>query len=250
MDALFILKKVVGELMNPLSIGIFLSIFGLVGLYLGRYRMAKFLLTFSLLWIALFSYGPVSDMLLRPLEKSHPALIQTPVNIDYVLVLGNGHKSDACLPITTELDPTAVIRLNEGIRHYNNLGDAKLVVSGYAGLHDKSCHAQMQKRLAMALGVDKDEIITFDTPKDTREEAVAMKKLVGTKPFILVTTASHMPRAYKIFTKEGLSPIAAPTDYHVRGESEWLHMPRGDALRGSDIAFHEYYGLIWEWIRR
>jgi uncharacterized SAM-binding protein YcdF (DUF218 family) len=250
MDMLFIVKKVVGELMSPLSIGLIVATLGLFSLFLSRYRVAKVLLLFSLLWIALFSYGPVSNALLKPLENHHPALLKTPVGIDYVLVLGNGHKTDACLPITTELDPTAVIRLSEGIRHYNKLGNAKLVVSGYAGLYDKNCHAQMQKRLAIALGVDAADIITFNTPKDTQEEAEAMKKLSGTKPFILVTTASHMPRAYEIFKKQGLNPIAAPTDYHARGTSEWLHMPKGDALRGSDIAFHEYYGLIWEWIKQ
>ena len=236
--------------MNPLSIGLIFATFGLISLFLSRYRVAKIILPLSVIWIALFSYGPISDMLLKPLENRHSALLKTPVGVDYVLVLGNGHKTDVCLPITTELDPTAVIRLSEGIRHYNNLGDAKLVVSGYAGLYDKNCHAQMQKRLAIALGIPAEDIITFDTPKDTQEEALAMKKLAGVKPFILVTTASHMPRAYKIFTKLGLKPIAAPTDYHARGTSEWLHMPRGDALRGSDIAFHEYYGLIWEWIKQ
>ena len=239
-----------GELMNPLSIGLMVSVIGLLSLYLGRLKSAKALLTFALVWIAVFSYGPVSDQLLRPLENRYPALIETPVNVDYVLVLGNGHKTDECLPITTELDPTAVIRLNEGIRHYNRLPGSKLVLSGYAGLYDQNCHAQMQKRLAVALGVDADDIITFNTPKDTQQEAQAMKKLVGSRLFILVTTASHMPRAYGIFKKMGLHPIAAPTDYHVRGKSEWLHMPRGDALRGSDIAFHEYYGLIWEWLKR
>jgi len=250
MDALFLLKKIVGELMNPLSIGLMIAFLGLLALFFNRYRLAKFLLPFSLIWIATFSYGPVSDALLKPLENHHTALLETPVNVDYILVLGNGHKTDVCLPITTELDPTAVIRLSEGIRHYNKLGDAKLVVSGYAGLYDENCHAQMQKRLAIALGVPAGDIVTFDSPKDTYEEAEAMKKLTGTKPFILVTTASHMPRAFSIFTKLGLTPIAAPTDYHARGASEWLHMPRGDALRGSDIAFHEYYGLIWEWIKK
>ena len=249
MDSLFILKKVVGELMNPLSIGLIISIIGLLALLFNRQTIAKTLLPLAVVWIALFSYGPVSDALLKPLENKYPGLLNTPVNIDYVLVLGNGHKTDECLPITAELDPTAVIRLSEGIRHYNKLGDAKLVVSGYAGLYDENCHAQMQKRLAVALGVDAGDIITFDTPKDTQEEAEAMKRLTGKKPFILVTTASHMPRAYAIFTKMGLDPIAAPTDYHARGESEWLHMPRGESLRGSDIAFHEYYGLIWEWIK-
>ena len=250
MDTIFLLKKLVGELANPLSLGLFIALYGFIALFIGRIRVAKIVLPLSLLWIAFFSYGPVSDMLLRPLENKFPAMVVTPSDIKYVLVLGNGHKSDENLPITTQLDPTALIRLNEGIRHYRNLKDAKLVLSGYAGLYDPVPHAMMQQKMALALGVKGEDIILFVTPKDTIEEAEAMKKLVGDAPFILVTTASHMPRAYSIFASRKMSPIAAPTDYHVRGKSEWAHMPRGDALRGSDIAFHEYYGLLWNWIKQ
>ena len=249
MDMLFFLKKLVSELMNPLALGLLITLYGLIALYVGRISTAKKVLPFAFLWIALFSYGPVSDALLKPLESQYKALLKTPQNIQYVLVLGNGHKSDASLPITTQLDPTAVIRLNEGIRHYQNLKNTKLVLSGFKGLFDPTPHAVMQQKLAMALGVSSQDIIMFMKARDTEEEAIAMKKLIGKKPFILVTTASHMPRAYKIFKALGLHPIAAPTDFHVRGESEWLHMPRGEALRGSDIAFHEYYGTVWNWLK-
>jgi len=249
MDMLFLLKKLVGELANPLSFGLIMALYGFIALFIGRLRIAKRVLPFAVLWIAFFSYGPVSDMLLRPLESKFPALIETPKDVKYVLILGNGHKTDVNLPITTQVDPTALIRLSEGIRHFRNLEDATLVVSGYAGLYDPTPHAMMQKKLALALGMKEEDIKMFPTAKDTMEEAEAMKKLVGESPFILVTTASHMPRAYGIFASLGLHPIAAPTDYHVRGASEWVHMPRGDSLRGSDIAFHEYYGLLWNWIK-
>jgi uncharacterized SAM-binding protein YcdF (DUF218 family) len=108
----------------------------------------------------------------------------------------------------------------------------------------------MQKKMARSLGVDTDDIVMFETAKDTVEEAMMMKKIVGDKPFILVSSATHMPRAYKIFSSYGLNPIAAPTDYYAVGESEWVHMPNGNALEGSEKAFHEYYGLIWEWIKQ
>lgn len=249
LDTVFIAKKVVGEVMGPLSIGLMISFFGLIALYVERLRIAKQLLTLSFVWIALVSYGPASDILVKPLEQKFPALIETPVDVDYILVLGNGHHSDATLPITTQVSSTALIRLNEGIRHYNRLPDAKLIVSGYKGLSDPNTHASMQKRVALSLGIEADDIVMFDKAQDTVEEAEAMKKLVGKHPFILVTSATHMPRAYKIFTSLGLNPIAAPTDYHAVGESEWLHMPGGSSLKGSDKAFHEFYGLTWEWIK-
>ncbi len=248
-DAAFLVKKVASEVLGPLSIGLITASVGLIALYVGRLQIAKPLLTLSFLWIALVSYGPVSDMLVKPLEQKFPALIETPVEVNYILVLGNGHHSDASLPITTQVSSTALIRLSEGIRHYYRLPDAKLVVSGYSGVNDPNSHAVMQKKAAIALGLEADDILMFDEAQDTVEEAEAMKNLVGTEPFILVTSATHMPRAYKIFTSLGLNPIAAPTDYHAVGESEWLHMPRGDSLKGSDKAFHEFYGLTWEWIK-
>ncbi|MDA3945139.1 MAG: YdcF family protein [Helicobacteraceae bacterium] len=236
--------------MSPLSIGLLIALNGLTALYLERLRAAKQLLSLAFVWIALFSYGPISDMLVKPLEQTYPALIDTPVGIDYILVLGNGHKSDASLPISSQVNATALKRLSEGIRHYYRLPGSKLIVSGYNGLYDPNTHAAMQKKMARSLGVDTDDIVMFETAKDTVEEAMMMKKIVGDKPFILVSSATHMPRAYKIFSSYGLNPIAAPTDYYAVGESEWVHMPNGNALEGSEKAFHEYYGLIWEWIKQ
>ena len=248
-DTLFIVKKIAGELLGPLSIGLFVAAAGLVSLYIGRLKTAKILMPLAFIWIALLSYAPVSDLLLKPLERKYPALIETPVNIDYILVLGSGHDSDRALPVTSQISTTALTRLSEGIRHYNRLADVKLVVSGYGGT-DPHSHASMQKRAARALGVESDDIIMFESPKDTYEEATAMKSVAGDKPFILVTSASHMPRAFKIFKAQGLNPIAAPTDYQVRGESEWFEMPNGESLRDSDLAFHEYLGLAWEWVKQ
>lgn len=248
-DTAFALKKMFGALFAPMSIGLFVAAAGLYALYSGRLKIAKILLPLSFGWIFLLSYDPVSYLLLKPLERQYPALLETPQNIRYVLVLGSGHKSDERVPINTQVDPTALIRLSEGIRHYYNLHDAKLIVSGGRGLYDTDTHAAMQKRAALSLGLKGEDIVMFEKPKDTEEEAVAMKGLVGDEPFILVTSASHMPRAMTIFRHLGLDPIAAPTDYNARGRIRWRHMPNGEGLGRSEHAFHEYYGLIWQWIK-
>ncbi len=250
METTFILKKVVGEMLNPLSIGLIIAFIGVLALYGGRQRTAKFLLPFAFLWIALLSYGPISALLLNPLERQYPALLESPVGVDYILVLGNEHHTNKNLPITAQVSATAIVRLSEGIRHYQKLPGSTLVLSGYAGLEDENSHALMQKRLAVALGVDGRDIKMLTSPKDTQEEAEAMKKLVGNTPFILVTSASHMPRAMQLFNDLGMHPVAAPTDYHAQEKSSWLHMPRSDGLRSSGLAFHEYYGSIWNWIKR
>ncbi len=50
----------------------------------------------------------------------------------------------------------------------------------------------------------------LDLPKDTEEEAAAVKQAIGDAPFLLVTSASHLPRAMIFFQQEGLNPLPAP----------------------------------------
>ena len=80
--------------------------------------------------------------------------------------------------------------------------------------------------------------------KTTFEEAYYMKKRVGNKPFILVTSAYHMPRTIKLFQKAGLNPIAAPTDFNKNKESGFLTMLQSRQVQNIEHAWHEYLGML------
>lgn len=235
----------------PLPLGVALIILGLFFLYKNRLTKAKFTLTISVVWLFLISYSPVPDLLLYKLESKVPTLHTAPADIQYIYVLGGGHHTDKDQPITSQVVDTSVVRLSEGIRHYRQLqGKAKIIVSGYHGLYDPTEHAMMQKRLAIALGIDENDMILHLGTKDTQEEAQAGKKLLGSKPFILVTSASHMTRALKFFKKEGLHPIPAPTNH--LGNKKYLNYTdffSATALKKSHILFHEYLGLLWQKIK-
>jgi uncharacterized SAM-binding protein YcdF (DUF218 family) len=108
----------------------------------------------------------------------------------------------------------------------------------------------MQQRLALALGVKKEKTILSPEPRDTEEEAIAAKKLLGDRPFILVTSASHMARAMKFFHKEGLDPIAAPTNHLASIQyPDYIKFFSSEALEKSRIVFHELLGLVWQKIK-
>ncbi len=79
-------------------------------------------------------------------------------------------------------------------------------------------------------------------PRDTEEEAMNIRNIVGTEQFILITAAYHMPRALKLFKKHGLNPIVAPTNF-------LREFPNGRDLHKTEIAFHEYLGSIWNQIK-
>ena len=85
--------------------------------------------------------------------------------------------------------------------------------------------------------------------RDTADEAAAVRRMVGRDRFLLVTSAWHMARAMLIFEKAGLKPTPAPTGHLVKtgqGErSPGFYFPRTDNLRKSEIAVHEYLGILW-----
>ncbi len=232
----------------PLPLGVAFIVLGLILLYRNKLQKAKFVLFFSIVWFSLLSYTPFVDLFLEPLESRYPTLHQAPKEVKYIYVLGGGHATDESHPITSQVKESAVVRLNEGIRLYRQLhGHAKIIVSGNCGLYNNTSHAVMQEQLAIALGVQKEHIILLPGPRDTQEEAIAAKKLLGDEPFILVTSASHMTRAMKFFTQEGLTPIPAPTNHQVSIKpSNYIDVFSSHTFEKSGIVFHEVLGIVWQ----
>ncbi len=246
----FILKKIVSLFLMPLSIGIGLMILALIFLYLGKIKKTKYLLAISISWLFLFSYPPFVNPILHKLENNYPTLQKAPQNTKYIYVLGGGHATDDTQPITSQVNPTSVVRLIEGIRLLNQLDNVKLIVSGYSGLFDPTSHAIMQSRLAISLGIDKERIIILSSPKDTKEEALEAKRVIKDNPFILVTSASHITRAMKIFHSQNLYPIPAPTNHLTSIKIvKYSNILSTDTLLKSRIMFHEFIGMLWLKIR-
>lgn len=251
MPAGFILKKIIATLLMPLPISVVMIVAGLIFLLRNKKRMAVGTLVTAVAWISLLSYEPFASSLLHRLEYAYPPLLKAPQDIKYIYVLGGGHNSDSTLPITSQLDDDAIIRLTEAIRLYHQLQEKPtLIVSGYSGYYSVIPHAQMQNRLAIALGVDPDKIISLPEPMDTQAEAKAAKKLFDNKPFILVTSAFHMARAMRWFKQEGVSPIPAPTHHFTNSEEvPYYGIFSVYALQMSTIFIHENIGILWQKIK-
>jgi len=247
----FILKKFVATFLMPLPIAIALIALALYWMRKEKKKRAVAALSVAIIWLSLLSYAPISNYLLHHLESAYPALLQAPKNSRYIYVLGSGHNNDSTLPITSQVYDDAVIRLDEAIRLYIQLHKkAKIILSGYSGYYSDVPHALMQKKLALALGIDPGSLIVIPEPKDTQEEAIAAKKLIGKQPFIIVTSAFHMARAMRWFEKEGLHPIPAPT-HHMTSAREipYYGVFSAHALLQSTIFIHELIGIAWQKVK-
>ncbi len=100
------------------------------------------------------------------------------------------------------------------------------------------------------LGVPKEDIITVVTPKDTQEEAIAVKNIVKNEAFVLVTSAIHMKRAVMLFKKLGMNPILAPSGFWVkRVNHKLVNLPSVGNIMKISAALHEYFGIVWYKLR-
>ncbi len=252
---MFYLKKILAPLFFPIPLCLEIMALGLIFLWFTkRQKTGKALVTIGALLLALLSYEPVADWMVRPLEYRYPASQEMKAeinNIKWVVVLGGGHISDPELPITGQLGESSLARLVEGVRLKKRLPDARLLLSG-GGAFDPVPNARLMANLTAQLGVDKKDMVLETQSRDTKDEARHIKKMVGKDKFFLVTTASHMPRSMALFKKQGMKPIPAPTDFEVKetqGFSPAQFFPWADNLRKVELALHEYLGLAWAKIR-
>jgi uncharacterized SAM-binding protein YcdF (DUF218 family) len=81
----------------------------------------------------------------------------------------------------------------------------------------------------------------------TAEHAINLKPLVENSPFLLVTSAIHMPRAMRSFRRAGLNPIAYPVDFlAVDGNYGWTSfIPSVENLWKVNVALREYMALAF-----
>ncbi len=237
-------KQVVGAFATTLMFALLLLLAGGLLRWRGRTRLGGALLLVAIIGLYLCATGPVANAILRPLESRYPALgDEARPDIRYVVVLGSGYAPRPGAPVTAALEADGLARIIEGIRLLRQASSAQLIVSGGAA-EPRLASARGYARLAQSLGVEPARIIQLAVPRDTAEEAEQLAPLVGRQPFILVTSAYHMPRAMRLMQRAGLHPMPAPTAQLVLGGTglaAWL--PRAGNLGKTDRALHEYLGL-------
>lgn len=248
---IFLIKKLVANLVMPLPIAIFLIGLAILALKTHRRRLGFSLAATSAALVFLASWAPVADGLLRPLERAYPGVdvsnLSTDPMPDAIVVLGGGYVPEAGLPITAQLNETTLVRLAEALRvHHANPGVPLVLSGGSVRGRAPSAHGYLEA--VRALGVSPAELHVLDTPKDTGEEAAAVRELLGEGArIVLVTSASHMPRAVRLFTRAGVVTSPAPTGHLVvqPEQKNWDYwVPSASNLRKTERAIYEYLGWV------
>jgi uncharacterized SAM-binding protein YcdF (DUF218 family) len=212
----------------------------------GRCRIATVLLVAALAIVYFGAIGLVGNSLLASLERRYPPLPEGSLpSVAYIVVLGSGYSPRDGIPVTAAIDEDGLVRIAEGVRLVRRIGAAQLVVSGGAE-PDKTPPAIGYAKLAHDLGVADASLVVLNRPLDTGAEARSVAALIGEAPFILVTSAYHMPRAMRLMQRAGAHPIPAPTGQlaNESANNRWRNMlPTSAGLGKTERALHEYLGL-------
>ena len=200
--------------------------------------------------VYLLSTEFITSLLISPLEKKFiPPPQEVRNKCQIIVTLGGDIKRNVpFLDLKNDLHEDAFKRLIAAYKLYKEKA-RPIVVSGYSVMEQFS-EAKVMKNFLEYFGVPSRVIITEGHSRDTYENALRVKEIVGNKTICLITSAYHMERAIYLFSKVGIGKeqiIPIPVDYKESNSpfSVYKLLPRPYWFYISAKAIKEYVGLIF-----
>ncbi len=257
------LKRIVEALCQPLPFGAALLFVGFLLSWSRKHtRLGGCAMVLGPMIILLFGYPLVPGLLHRSLARRYqPMTTQTLRSIPaqtgnpmWVAVLCGGYVTNGSFAGGARLNDNSLARFVEGVRLYRQLPKGKVLLS-VGDLSNVSIQERLLDQLTETIGIPRQDVRLVAGATCTEEEAKRIRTIVGTAPFVLVTTDYHMPRAMMIFRTLGMNPVPAPvgqcgmTDHNKRFSPGCL-FPKAANLEAADGSLHEYLGIAWAELQR
>ena len=244
----FLASKAFAFFLTPSNL---LMVFGLTGLILVWFRQKRLgvsLISVALVGLAVAGWSPLGPALLMVLEERFPT-IKTPPAITGLVMLGGAVDIHITLARGSEAWNDQAERITAVAELANTFSKARIIVSGGAGHPDGLNESSITKQALVAMGLSDARLELETRSRNTCENAAQSLVLAAPKAgdvWLLVTSASHMPRAMACFRAANFSVVAYPVDYHTRGAEDLRRVQDSAAvgLADIDLAAHEWIGLI------
>jgi len=209
-----------------------------------------------LLFLAIFLYYLSSTpflpyFLLKNLEEDYsPPPQEEILKIKKVVVLTGRIYGEKDLSLEERFSRETLVRFLKALELKRKYPDKEIIFLGGSYEDKESRGASYLKELAEKFGY---KVKAIDAPLDTITSAKILKEYLlkeektADKPFLLLTSAYHLPRAVYLFKKEGLNPLPYPTNYHYKlcepSFSIWKLLPHDLYIDLTNRATHEYLAL-------
>jgi uncharacterized SAM-binding protein YcdF (DUF218 family) len=246
-------SKLFGLLLTASNLLIVAGLLGGLALLFRQRRLGRALLWGAAVGFVLLGFGPGDEILMRPLEDRfpRPVIESEPTGI---IVLGG-----TISPVTSMTRNAIALsqdgeRMSEAAALAHRYPSAVLVFSGATFGGEATMEASIAKRFFIGLGIEESRIILEPRSLSTAENAAFTRDLIMPQPgqrWLLVTSASHMPRAAGAFRRAGFPVIPYPVGFTTSGLPGDYWSIQTDALAGlvrADVALHEWIGLVAYWL--
>jgi len=228
--------------------GVFILVLLISGLtfFILRKKAGRVLIVIAIVFYYFFSITPIADLVISPLENQYKNKEQRLSDIEnIVLLIGGVKKGD--LPASSKLAESSLFRTVKAVEIYFQAEHKPtIIISGSDPISSSSRPAEEIAKFIQSFNISKENILLEEKSKNTYQSAQEIKKIIGDESFILITSAYHLPRSVYIFRKMGLDPIPVPADFRAEGNYNILDFfPDPQNLRKCNLAFHEYFGLLY-----
>ena len=248
---MFLLSKLLPLLLLPLGIALLLLIWGAA-----RGSRWPGLVALAVLWI--FSTPLTAELLWRGLEWPHQrrtaARVLQKARPAAVVVLGTGRHPAPGPARASEWQDAD--RFFAGLEAYSRLKlqdePVRLIFTGgwWPTQPALPPEGDVLRERAIALGISPEAVASTSKVRNTADEAkVVAAMLPAGSTVLLITSAFHMPRAQRLFQRQGLSVLPFPVDFQATGA--WAEnllqnplnlAPTADGLQSSSRAIREAIG--------
>lgn len=259
---MFALKKIVSTFFFPVALlGLLLGV-GVLLLWRkdnpACHRWGRRMVTAAAVCFWVLGSSWTGDLALWPLLQQHPRLDVAALRAekgadwspDYLVVLSAGHEHSAETPPNLRLCERSMARVNLAFELHQAFPETPILCAGGV-LFDG--FAPVSRDLVAVLrkwGVSGELLVTEEESRDTAGNVRFLRERLEGKEFLLITSATHMPRSVALFRHAGLKPIPAPERDHglsVAEPKDWWRglVPNGGNFARVEAAAYEYLGLGW-----
>jgi uncharacterized SAM-binding protein YcdF (DUF218 family) len=246
---MFVLSQLMSAITQPVF---WLALWwGVALLLINRWQRAALgMLWLGLLVLGLLGFEALPHALLRPLENQYPVPSAAVVDRHLgVVVLGGAtqhprsYQAHAQVPLGEAAErmsvPVGLLRQHPKLALVFSGGEGRLWATGVT-------EAELARAFYREQGVELARVTLEAGSRNTRENARQVVALLGARcqePWLLVTSAWHMPRAVAEFESLGCRVTPYPVDFRTGASTDWSEYALARSLMLWQTALHEWLGL-------
>ena len=248
-DLFFYSSKILGWFLrvdNLLVLGVIITIYLF---WSRRTKLAKRATILLALSLALFSNLGLSYAALRTLENKYPIpTISCKEGYEGVIVLGGGINPGLIAQERNQPQLNAAgDRTTKALELLKKCSGFKVLYSTFSGsLNPEGMSESESAQLFFReQGISDSRTIFENESRNTFENAKFSTKFAQKgKRWILVTSASHMPRAIATFERFDWNVNAYPVDFRAESQGNYLSWSRSQGIDNWNMFIHEWVGRL------